>query len=100
MKLLTKAIIKSLPPLGSTSEQADPTARVKFFNPCGAATWYATEFDGADTFFGWATLQPGCGELGYFSLSELASFRGPPFGLGIERDLYFDPRPLSEVTAS
>jgi hypothetical protein len=38
-------------------------------------------------------------ELGYFSLSELESVRGP-WGLPIERDLWFKPCPLSEVKAS
>jgi hypothetical protein len=36
-------------------------------------------------------------EWGYFSLSELQSVKCPPFGLGIERDLYFDPKPISKV---
>lgn len=35
-------------------------------------------------------------ELGYFTLSELESVQGP-FGLGIERDKHFKPKPLSEV---
>ena len=63
---------------------------VKFFNPVGAATWLATELDeGGDTLFGVADLGFGCPELGSFSLLELASVR-LPFGLGIERDLYFE----------
>ena len=65
----------------------DPVPVVKFFNPCGAATWLATELDrDGDTLFGLADLGFGCPELGSFSLSELASIR-LPFGLGIERDL-------------
>ena len=36
-------------------------------------------------------------EWGYFRLSELLSVKCPPFGMGIERDLYFDPRPISKV---
>lgn len=96
MKLLTAAIRKSLPKLYSQEKVADPIARVKFFNPTGAGTWFGTEFDGEDLFFGWAVLVPGCGELGYFSLAELAEFKGR-FGLGIERDLYFTPCPLSEA---
>ena len=53
------------------------------------------EFDGEDEFFG---LVDGFErELGYFSLSELQAFRGR-FGLGIERDLYFEPRRLSALT--
>lgn len=35
-------------------------------------------------------------ELGYFSLSELEKVRGP-LGLRVERDLYWEPKPLSEV---
>jgi hypothetical protein len=35
-------------------------------------------------------------ELGYFSLSELETVRGP-LGLPIERDLSFKPCPLSRV---
>jgi hypothetical protein len=35
-------------------------------------------------------------EIGYFSLSELEKIRGP-LGLKVERDLYWKPKPLSEV---
>jgi hypothetical protein len=67
----------------------DPVPVVKFFNPCGAATWLATELDAdGDTLFGLADLDFGCPELGSFSLSEIASVR-VAFGLGIERDLHF-----------
>ena len=47
------------------------------------------------TYFGLADLGFGCPELGYFSLSEIASVR-LPFGLGIERDIGFEtPHSLS-----
>ncbi len=63
---------------------------VKFFNPVGAATWLATELDeDNDTLFGLADLGFGCPEIGSFSLIEMASVR-LAFGLGIERDLYFE----------
>ncbi len=63
---------------------------VKFFNPVGAATWLATELDeDGDTLFGLADLGFGSPELGRFSLVEIASVR-LAFGLGIERDLYFE----------
>ncbi|TRO91255.1 DUF2958 domain-containing protein [Glycocaulis profundi] len=76
--------------------EPDPVPVVKFFNPLGAATWLASELDAdGDTLFGLADLGFGCPELGAFSLSELASVR-LPFGLGIERDLFFEGRlPLS-----
>jgi len=92
--LLTQALRKKLPPLYSQENNPDPKAIVKFFDPTSQWTWYATEFDGKDTFFG---LVVGHGaELGYFSLSKLESTRGR-FGLPIERDKYFDPTPLSKI---
>ncbi len=74
----------------------DPWPVVKLFNPVGAATWLATEIDSdGDTLFGLADLGFGCPELGCFSLAEIAAVR-LPFGLGIERDHYFEPlAPLS-----
>jgi hypothetical protein len=69
---------------------ADHVPVAKFFNPVGAAMWLATELDeDGDTLFGLADLGFGSPELGSFSLSEIASVR-LPFGLGIERDLYFE----------
>ena len=74
----------------------DPAPVVKFFSPVGAATWLATELDAdGDTLFGLADLGFGCPELGYFSLSEIEALR-LPFGLTVERDLFFASRhPLS-----
>jgi hypothetical protein len=67
----------------------DPAPVVRLFNPCGAATWLATELDAdGDTLFGLADLGFGCPELGSFSLSGVASVR-LPFGLSIERDFAF-----------
>lgn len=94
MKLLTKELRKQLPPLYACENTEDPTVICKFFDPCGSWTWYAMEFDGEDTFFGYVDGFEG--ELGYFSLSELTSVKGP-LGLGIERDLYFSPQPLSSI---
>jgi hypothetical protein len=73
----------------SGKPEPDPVPVVKLFNPLGAATWLATELgEDDDTLFGLADLGFGCPELGYFSLSEIASLR-LPFGLGIERDIGF-----------
>ncbi len=52
------------------------------------------KFDGDDTFFG--AVNGHMFEIGYFSLSELQELRGP-FGLPVERDLYFKPTPLSQI---
>jgi hypothetical protein len=101
MMLLTKANLKALPPLYSQEDKGlDAVAHVKFFGG-GRGTWYATEFDGDDTFFGYivSPLGSDCDELGYFSLSELLSVKFPPFGLGIERDRHFTPVTLRELMA-
>ncbi len=83
-----------MPPLYSTEHRPDPLAVVKFFTPDAGWTWYATEFDGRDLFFGY--IEGVEKELGYFSLGELQEVRGP-MGLRIERDLWFEPTPLSKI---
>jgi len=94
MELLTEEIQQQWPPLYYTENEPDPIAQVKFFTPDAGWTWYATEFDGEDIFFG---LVVGLAtEMGYFSLSELQSVRGS-LGLPVERDLYFKPTPVSEL---
>jgi len=95
--LLTQEIRKQIPALYAQEESQDPICYVKFFTPWSNWTWYATEFDGEDLFFGY--VEGLDNELGYFSLSELESLRGPA-GLHIERDLYFSPKLLSQITGN
>ena len=95
MNLLTQAIRKQLPPIGSTDGQGGQAiVHCKFFTPDAGWTWYVTEFDQADTFFGLVVGHET--ELGDFSLSELQQVRGA-LGLPIERDLHFKPKPLKEL---
>lgn len=95
MELLPGEVRAALPGLYSGEEQElNAIAPVKFFTPAGSWTWYASEYDGKDTFFG---LVSGFEvELGYFQLTELESIRDP-LGLPIERDLYYTPRTLGEL---
>ena len=108
LKLLTKDLEKTLPALYSQEDNPDPMVVIKFFTPDAGWTWYAIEGSPVDengyydtqkakvdfVFFGLVSgLEV---ELGYFALSELTSARGP-FGLPVERDLYFEPTRLSEV---
>jgi hypothetical protein len=93
--LLTEQLIRKLPRLYECEKQGlDALAQVKFFTPDSNWTWYATEYDGEDVFFGLVVGHET--ELGYFSLSELLSVRGP-LGLPVERDLYFIPKPLKDL---
>jgi hypothetical protein len=95
MKLLTKALLNAFKKQGDTSKTTPINIPVicKFFYPAGAGTWYATEFDHIEgKFFGFVSVfNDHNDELGYFSLQELQDFRGR-FGLGIERDKFFEPR--------
>jgi len=93
--LLPLEVRARLPKLYSTESDPDPTVQVKYFLPGTNWTWYGIEFDGEDTFFGLVVGQDV--ELGYFSLSELREIRSPFGGLPVERDLYFEPTPLSKV---
>ncbi len=95
MKLLTKALLRKLPPLYSQEEKGmEAVAWVKFFTPASGWTWWASEFDGEDLFFG---LVHGFEkELGYFRLSEIQGVHGV-FGLPVERDRHYRPKTLREL---
>ena len=94
--LLPKSIAKTLPLLYANEKVSNPIARVKFFTPDSSWTWYATEYSPDERmFFGLVVGQET--ELGYFSLDELESARGP-MGLSIERDAHWSPRPLSRCS--
>jgi hypothetical protein len=104
MKLMTKELHAKLPALYSQEHVDDPKIVVKFFDPQGRWKWYAYEGSpvdengqmlddktavGADFLF-FGLVHGDEDELGYFSLTELSAIRRPPFGLGIERDKYWD----------
>ena len=93
--LMPDEVRKVLPPLyAQDSKGGKATAYVKYFTPDANWTWYATEFDGEDTFFG--LVDGHCKELGYFSLAELQGVKGA-LGLPIERDLYWQPKTLDQI---
>ncbi len=98
MRLMTKQLEKRFAEVGNQGELEDPVVIAKFFNPCGAGTWYATEYDPkAKVFFGYVSIFGDWNdEWGYFAIEELEAYKGP-FGLGVERDLFFDEKPFSQV---
>lgn len=101
MKLMTKELELKIPMVGADTETPleNRTAMVKFFNPCGAATWYVIEYDPQQKLcFGYADLfgDESCAEYGSFSLTELEEIT-LPFGLKIERDLHFQPKTMKEI---
>ena len=97
MELITKELIKRFKEVGSQENESDPIVVIKFFNSCGAGTWFATEYNEKDKiFFGYASIFGNHNdEWGSFSLEELKSIKGFG-GLGIERDLYCGEKRISE----
>ena len=97
MKLLTKELADRFKKVGSQDELEGKNVLVicKFFNPAGAGTWYATEYNPqSKCFYGYAIIHEG--EWGYFSLEELETLRFP-MGLKIERDLYFKEEKFFDI---
>ena len=98
MMLLTQANKKALPALYETDGVIPPNdkiAVVKFFHPFCSKTWYAVEFDPKQgLFFGWVEAGRDS-EWGYFSLEEFKACK--VHGLGMERDMYWTPKPMKEV---
>jgi hypothetical protein len=101
MELLTKEIRERLIKNGALRremEERDPESEldmlpvVKLFTPDAGCTWLLTDIDPEepDLAFGLCDLGMGCPELGYVSLSELASVRGT-LNLPVEQDLHFAP---------
>lgn len=98
MQLMTEELEAQFKKIGSQEDIKDPIVVCKFFNPTGVGTWLATEYDSEDKiFFGYVSILGDFNdEWGSFSLQELEEYCGP-FGLGIERDLYFTPEPISKI---
>ncbi len=108
--LLPDEILASLPDLYATETDADPMVSVKLFTPDAGWTWWVleasrrdvegiVETDDEDDVILLRLVQGQETELGYVSLRELASYRSG-FGLGIERDLHWRPKRLSEIRDS
>ena len=97
MLLMTKEIVRRIPPIGAQEESEDPIVHVKWFCPWNQWTWYCTEYDPEESLcFGLVVGQET--ELGYWSLDELKEVEHPKcHGVRIERDLSFGPTPLSVV---
>lgn len=85
--------LQGTPPIYSQDGLEEKKAHVKFFDPTGSWSWYATEWDRKETCFGYVTGHDS--EWGYFDLRELAYFRGR-MGIGIEVDEHFSPQRVVE----
>ena len=99
MKLLTQEIKKRFEKIGSQEEAGnDAIVIAKFFCPWNNWKWFATEFNAEDEIF-FGLVMGSETELGYFSLEEMSSVRGP-VGMKLERDLYWEEQTIGEVRES
>jgi hypothetical protein len=97
MKLMTEEISKQAQEqYGLGADMQNQLIVAKFFDPCGAWSWYVMNQDPNDPDYLWGIVDGFEVEAGSFSLSELETVKGP-LGIGIERDLYFTP--LSAIDA-
>jgi hypothetical protein len=94
----------ALPCYTQIAGERDPLCRVRLFQPFSRWTYYvcaATRYDGIDgpvlTGFCISALGRECDEFGDQGLAEIAALR--LHGLPPERDLHFQPLPLSAVEA-
>lgn len=87
MRLITDAQRAKLIENYAAEDWTRLTPVVKLFTPDAAATWVLATLDPEDGDTAWGLCDLGLGfpELGYVSLSEIASIRGK-LGLPVERD--------------
>lgn len=96
MKLITEELKERFREVGDQSESKNPLIVVKLFDPAGSATWYTTEYDEESRVaFGFVTGLY-MDEWGSFSIDELEAIERP-FGLTIERDIYFEEQRYFDV---
>ena len=105
-KLITKEVEREAahyPLYSQDGKGGDAITWLKFFHPSSRYTLFVTEADLEEgTLSGYviSPLGPDCDEYGYTSLDELKEVKAGPFGLGVERDMHFAPRPLVEALAT
>ena len=84
-----------LPPLYAREHDKDPQVLLKWFTPDSNWSWYVLEYDPQER-LAFALVDGHFLEMGYVSVDELTSVRGP-LGLRVERDLHFEPTRISEI---
>ena len=96
MKILTKKIEKAFAKQGYTGNKSAKDIKIVLKLFCAIGTWYLYEKENNDIYWGYVNLNdPDMSECGIVSMQDLMSLRIPPFGLGIERDKFFEPLSMS-----
>lgn len=95
-ELMPRYIAETVPALYATEEEDDPIARARLFSYLSGWTWLVTEYDpeSGDAF---GLVRGFEEEWGYFSIREMEELNRSRGFNAIERDLYFEPKPVSEA---
>lgn len=101
--LLRKEDIRRTPSIGSTDGKGyDAVCTVHFFTPNAGWDWYMTEYD-EENMLAFGLVKGFDTELGYFSLREFVDmnedFKARPSmrKAWVERDQWWEPKPLREI---
>jgi hypothetical protein len=92
--------LRKTPPIyANEGKGREAVALVKIFNPCGAQSWFITEWDPEENMaFGLVTEMCENEEV-YMSLEELANVQGR-FGIGLELDMHWEPQTLADILSA
>jgi hypothetical protein len=95
MKLLTKEIQEKATKQYDKGSDMEQMVVAKYFG--GSWTWYLMNLDPEDNDYAWGIVDGHAVEMGSWQMSELQKVKIKPFGLPIERDLYFKPMKAKDV---
>lgn len=95
-KLIPTELLEKIPDLYETERFVNPVCHIKLFTPDAQWTWYIIELSKEDKSTCYGFVQGLECELGYFSLNEISTLKGP-LGLAVERDSSFKPVALSTI---
>tara|TARA_R110002051_G_scaffold174602_1_gene244806 strand:- start:4544 stop:4918 length:375 start_codon:yes stop_codon:yes gene_type:complete len=97
MKLITPELERRFSEAKEDTALDQTLFLAKFLNPCGNEVWYASEYDAKTNMcYGYVTGREYADDWEFFSIPELEA-RKLPFGLSIQRELYFEEITLEEV---
>ena len=92
---MTKEIQKKAEKQFAKESDMNQMVVAKYFG--GSWTWYLMNLDPENSDYAWGIVKGNAVEMGSWQMSELQKVKIKPFGLGIERDLYFEPMRAKDV---
>mgnify|MGYP005706039937 FL=1 len=95
-QLLTRELLKQLPPMNTQRHAEDPIVPVRFFHAIYDWEAFPLEFD-PDKLVFWGLVNGNGPDFGYFDIEYLDGLMCPAGILGVERDLSFEKRRISAV---